>query len=103
MYSRAIFSIIFTILITGITGCKQALYFPGREDSLKTGISADSLVLGRTLYVNNCGSCHSLFLPERFTATEWTKMLSEMQKKAKCSNQETALIKNYLKVRSKQD
>jgi hypothetical protein len=103
MSSNLKYPIFLAILMAGITGCKQALYFPGREDSVKTGISADSLVLGRNLYVNNCGSCHSLFLPERFTAGEWTKILSEMQKKAKCSNQETDLINNYLKVRSKQD
>jgi len=103
MNSKIKYLIYFAVIIAGITSCHEALYFPTPGDSMITGISTDTLVLGRNLFVNNCGSCHSLFLPEKLTAAEWTKVITEMQKKAKCSNQETALILNYLKVRSKQD
>jgi len=86
-----------------IVACRQTLYIPTLADSQKTGVSTDTLVLGRKLYVNNCASCHSLYLPERFTIKEWEKSMPEMQIKAKCNNNETAIITKYLKARSRQE
>lgn len=81
----------------------QALYKPTMADSQKTGVPLDSLVLGRKLYVNHCGSCHSLFLPAKFTEKKWSDVMPEMQKKAKCNSLEAVIIMSYLKVRAKQD
>lgn len=86
-----------------IIACSQVLYIPTLADSQRTGVSTDTLVLGRNLYVNNCGSCHNLYQPERFTKKEWEKVMPVMQKKAKCNNQEISIIMKYLKARSKQD
>lgn len=86
-----------------VKACSQALYIPAKVDSQRTGVSIDTLVLGRNLYVINCGSCHNLYQPERFTKKEWGKIIPVMQKKAKCNNQETSIIMKYLKARSKQD
>ena len=86
-----------------IFSCSQSLYVPTLADSQKNGVSTDTLVLGRNLYVNNCGSCHSLYQPERYTKSEWDKVMPKMQKKANCNNMETAIITKYLKARSKQN
>lgn len=81
----------------------QALYKPTMADSQKTGVSLDSLNLGRKLYVNYCGSCHTLFLPSKFTKTKWSEVMPKMQKKAKCNDREAVLITNFLIARSKQE
>lgn len=102
MYSKYKPALFFTAIVLVVIGCSQALYIPTFTDSQKAGVSADTLALGRKLYVNNCGSCHSLYQAERYTAGEWVKVMPEMQKKAKCNDQQVALITKYLQARSKQ-
>jgi len=101
MYSKYKPALFFTAILLLVIGCSQALYIPTFTDSQNAGVSADTLALGRKLYVNNCGSCHSLYQPERYTAAGWVKVMPEMQKKAKCSDQQAAIITKYLQARSK--
>jgi hypothetical protein len=84
-----------------LCACSPALYIPSLADANHSGISTDSLLLGRTLYVNHCGSCHNLHLPEQYTQAHWEKEMPEMQRKAKISDEETKLITNFLLARSK--
>jgi nitrate/TMAO reductase-like tetraheme cytochrome c subunit len=74
---------------------------PSLTDAKHTGVSTDSLLIGRNLYVNHCGSCHNLHLPEQYTRAHWEKEMPEMQRKAKISDEETRLITKFLLVRSK--
>jgi len=73
------------------------------DDAIRTRVSADSLTLGRTLYINHCGSCHNLRLPEHYTRKQWEKELPEMQQKAEISDEEAKLISNFVLARCKQD
>ena len=74
---------------------------PTMVDASRTGISTDSLMMGRTLYANHCGSCHNLHLPEKYTRSHWEKEIPEMKQKAKISDKEAKLITNFLLARSK--
>jgi len=103
MYSKIKTFLYIGIVASAIIACSQVLYRPTLADTQKTGVSTDTLVLGRKLYVNNCASCHSLYQPERFTKNEWAKVMPVMQKKAKCNNQEISIIVKYLNARSKQE
>ena len=84
-----------------IIACSPALYIPTLADSQKAGVSTDSLVLGRKIYVDNCSNCHSLYRPERFTKREWTKVMPVMQKKAKINSEQRKMIVKYLAVHYK--
>lgn len=74
---------------------------PTIVDASRTGVSADSLMIGRTLYTNHCGSCHNLHLPERYTRSHWEKEIPDMKRKAKISDKDAKLITNFLLARSK--
>jgi nitrate/TMAO reductase-like tetraheme cytochrome c subunit len=76
---------------------------PSELDSSRTGVSTDSLMLGRNLYVNHCSSCHNLHLPEQYTSKHWKEEMPEMQRKAKISDNEAQLITNFLLARSKSE
>jgi len=76
--------------------CSPTLYVPVAADAEKTNTSLDTLLAGRKLYINNCGSCHALYLPERFTAIKWKMELDEMQKKARINDKQRTLIYKYL-------
>jgi hypothetical protein len=65
----------------------------------RTGIMLDSLLEGRKIYADHCGSCHNLYLPERFNATEWDKNVAEMQEKGKITNTQKTKILYYLKIK----
>jgi hypothetical protein len=86
-----------------LCACSPALYIPSMDDASRTGVSADSLMIGRTLYTNHCGSCHNLHLPEQYTQTHWEKEMPDMQRKAKISDEEAKLISSFVLARCKPD
>ena len=102
MNSKKSFRLAFVALVL-LYACSPALYLPTLADADRTGISTDSLLIGRTLYVNYCGSCHNLHLPEQFTRQHWEKEIPEMQQKAKISADEAKLIINFILARCKPD
>ena len=102
MNSKSRFIVFFLFLLLGILACSPALYIPTLADSQKAGVSADSLAIGRKIYVNNCSNCHSLYRPGQFTKGEWAKVMPVMQKKAKIDNKQRRLIVNYLSVHYKE-
>lgn len=88
-------------LFVSLLGCASALYLPTQKDADASSTPLDSLQAGRTLYVNNCGSCHTLFLPQAYTATEWQRLTNSMQKRAKINNNQKALILKYVSAAAK--
>ena len=90
----------FGTLLLGYS-CSPALYIPSQADSVRTGISTDSLLLGRNLYINHCGSCHNLYLPQQFTGKHWEEEMPEMRLKAKISESDSQIILKFLKAGSK--
>ena len=81
--------------------CSPALYMPSMIDASHSGVSVDSLMLGRTLYTNHCGSCHNLHLPEQYTQAHWERVMPDMKRKAKISDEEAKLITKFVLVRCK--
>jgi len=84
-----------------VVACSSALYMPTSGDADRAGVSTDRLMIGRTLYINKCGSCHNLHLPEQYTQKQWLKAMPEMQKKAKITDEESKQITDFLLARSK--
>lgn len=101
MYSKIKTILSLAIVSAVIASCGQSLYTPTIVDSQTTGISADTLTLGRRLYVDNCASCHSLYKPEQLTKKEWIYIMPIMQKKANCKDEQTSIIMKYLLARAK--
>lgn len=84
-----------------LCACTPALYIPSMTDASRTGVSTDSLMIGRTLYTNHCGSCHNLHLPEQYTQKHWEKEMPEMKLKAKITDAEAKLIAKFVMARCK--
>ena len=73
--------------------CSSQLYIP---ISNVGEITKENLQKGRELYVNNCASCHQLYLPNKYDNKVWSFWLDDMQPKAKITNEQKQLIYNYL-------
>lgn len=101
MYYRIKTITIALIVIVLIYKCGTALYIPSSIDAQKSGIPLDTLIMGREIYVNSCGSCHSLYLPEHYTRSEWREHLDSMQLRSDINDQQKDVILKYLESRSK--
>ena len=88
-----------SLLLVG--SCKKNL---GSSGSLYTPTSADvtanatlaELQQGRTLYSNNCGSCHGLYMPEDYTPAQWKSVLSGMAPRTSMSASQVLLVTKYV-------
>lgn len=54
------------------------------------------LLQGKLLYENNCGKCHTLHSPDKYTKEQWEPIVARMQPKAKISDEQRILVYNYL-------
>ena len=83
------------VLCVVVFACSQNLYVPSTEN-VETSSNIEALAQGRKLYIANCGSCHNLYKPEKFTVQHWTEKMPEMKVNAKISDENAELILNYL-------
>lgn len=102
--SRSLCKIIgFTVFIICFAGCISGLYVPTTADAVKGSIPLETLKKGRELYVTKCGSCHNLFLPSRYTQTQWVKIVDNMKVRSKIDNMQVQEINQYLKLSAKNE
>lgn len=93
------------LIIAGITlflsSCKKdavgsgSLYVPTTADVTSTA-TLDELTQGRSIYVNNCGSCHNLYSPDTFTASAWQGIVPNMSARAGLTSSEESLVLKYV-------
>jgi cytochrome c5 len=93
--SKAAITSIILIAIIASVSCSSALYTPS-ESQQTASASLAQLQEGRKLYVQKCGSCHTLYLPEKYTKLQWQQFLNEMQQKASIDNLEKEQILKYV-------
>ena len=89
------------ILAAILVSCVSSLYMPTQNDAVIKNISLEKLQQGRSLFINNCASCHNLHLPSSYTSTEWTVLLKKMQKRAKIDDLQKEKIAAYLDTNCK--
>jgi mono/diheme cytochrome c family protein len=73
----------------------SALYVPVSSDATASATLLD-LQQGRTLYMNNCGSCHSLYSPDDYSKGGWTSILSTMAPKTSMNASQVTLVTKYV-------
>ena len=73
----------------------SSLYTPTTADVTSTATLTE-LLQGRTLYLNNCNSCHGLYSPDNYTSTEWKSIISTMGPRTGMSSSEILLVTKYV-------
>lgn len=91
------------LFIFVLAGCVSGLYMPTQTDATRQKIPLETLNNGRSLYIKNCGSCHNLHLPSRYTKSEWSKAVDKMKVRSKIDNTQVDLIKQYLELSAKKE
>jgi mono/diheme cytochrome c family protein len=99
-------AIILLAILILFSGCNKnvvdtsALYTPISTDVTANATLAD-LQQGRSLYINNCNSCHALASPDNYTATQWKTILNTMGPRTGMPASDILLVNKYL-ARGKQ-
>ena len=90
------------VILIIVSSCKKdiitgagSLYVPTTTDVTATANLAD-LQSGHTLYLNSCGSCHSLYSPDSYSSSNWTSILVSMAPKAGLTSSEKSLVLKYV-------
>jgi hypothetical protein len=81
--------------------CTPKLIPPSLADAdrgkvLWNDYSLETLNQAHTLYINKCGTCHSLKMPSSESAESWKKIVPPMARKAKLSAEEENTILRYV-------
>jgi hypothetical protein len=102
MKYRYLFILALTLFIIMI-GCSKnntntdsgSVYTPTSADVTPTATLAE-LQKGRTLFINNCGKCHSIYSPDSYTPTRWTAIMSMMGPNTTLSPSDIQLVTKYV-------
>jgi mono/diheme cytochrome c family protein len=71
------------------------LYTPTSADATATATLAE-LQQGRTLYINNCGSCHGLYSPDDYSVSNWKTILPAMTPRTSLNASQVTLVTKYV-------
>lgn len=78
-------------------GGSGSLYSPTTANVTSTATLAE-LQQGRTLYLNNCNSCHSLYMPESYSPAQWKSVMGSMAPRTRMSASEIQLVTKYVSM-----
>ncbi len=96
MHSKKLYPVVVIFLLSGLLlACSTSLYVP-TENTLYSKETVGALQQGRKIYINKCGNCHTLYLPEKYNTSQWRTQTERMAKKAKLNPWEKELILRYL-------
>lgn len=99
--SRFIASSVTVLLIVLVFACGTALYMPTVNQETSNA-SLKDLKDGRAAYINKCGGCHTLIVPEKYTEKDWSLWVDRMEAKASITPAEKEAIVKYLSKGAKQ-
>jgi hypothetical protein len=89
-------TLFFTLLVSLVfSSCTSELWVPTEADATPK-VSFEELQKGRRKYVEKCSSCHSLYLPEKYSPAQWRIIVDDMEDEAKMNPGEKDLIVKYL-------
>jgi mono/diheme cytochrome c family protein len=95
-------------VLLAVGACSKEVSFPDASEGDVKRIqekfpeaSLDKLQKGKALYLANCGSCHRLYAPSSKLDDYWESIVPPMADKARISEEEEALILQYLIAKSK--
>ena len=71
------------------------LYTPVSGDATANATLAE-LQEGRTLYINNCGKCHSLYSPDDFSVSTWKAIIPVMAPNTTLDGSQVILVTKYV-------
>ena len=92
---------IISILTLVVFACSKKTTVTKTSTTEKTSsatVSHKRFLAGKTVYEAKCGKCHKLFEPSHGNMESWKKWIGWMAPKAKLTDEETALVTDFVSV-----
>ena len=90
------------VLMVSLMSCSKnlttntdSLYVPTAADVTSSATLSD-LQAGRSVFINSCGRCHTLYSPDNLSVANWKTIVPNMASKAGLSATETAQVTKYV-------
>jgi mono/diheme cytochrome c family protein len=97
-YYILVFSFAMLVLIGGCSKNivdTSSLYAPTNAN-VTANATLQELQQGRTLYIANCNSCHTLVAPDNYMPSQWKSIMSSMAPKTSMSASDIQLVTKYV-------
>ena len=78
-----------------LTTNADSLYVPTASDVTSSATLPD-LQAGRSVFINSCGRCHTLYSPDNLSVANWNAIIPNMASRAGLSASETAQVTKYV-------
>jgi hypothetical protein len=88
--------VIAALVVILIYSCSPKIAPQVTEVKEVIGMLTPEMYEGKSMYENNCASCHKLYPTKAFSADEWKPILDNMQKNTKLQDAEIEKIYKYL-------
>lgn len=86
-----------SIVIAGfLVSCTSQTPKSSTSTTANLPATAENLAQGKTIYENNCGKCHALPNPAKYTDEKWVGIMNWMAPKAKLDDNQKALAFAYV-------
>ena len=80
---------------TNSTNNSSPYYIPTKSDTTAKASLSD-LASGRNILLQNCGTCHSVPLPDNYTISQWKNYVPNMGSRAQLSANDELLLLKYV-------
>ena len=93
--------LVFAIVLVLCNSCMKpataygSLYTPTVLDTTATA-TLKQLQEGRNLFINNCGNCHNIPVPESYSSSDWRLVLQQMVPRTGMSSAQASLVYKYV-------
>jgi mono/diheme cytochrome c family protein len=99
MYRRIALAVLATMTVAGCAG--MAGRVPPVDEAMVVAAAPDdvdreTLERGRTVYLRDCGRCHTPVSVNRYDEPGWREILPRMYEKAYLSSQEASDLRGYI-------
>lgn len=98
LFYKSLSAVLLLMIVMAGYQCSASLRVATSDDEKRSGVPVDTLEKGRQLYIRSCGSCHTLYLPGKFTALQWENQVSRMQERSNITGEQKEVILKYLKT-----
>lgn len=88
--------IVLTMVCAALSGCQSLDQIAPPVAVIAGERPADSLALGRELYVGKCTKCHAPEPVRKYPAAKWEDIIADMANETKLSPHETAAVRDYV-------
>ena len=95
LMAMAILAVLLASCSKNLTANTDSMYVPTTTD-VTVSASLSDLQAGRSIFINSCGRCHSLYSPDSFSASNWKSIIPGMASRTGLTSVQASQVLKYV-------